>query len=137
MTVLAREISRYQPITRSPFANDVLQGLRAQPKTLPPKYFYDQAGSELFEGITELPEYYPTRCELQILRDRAPEIARLFPESAALVEFGSGSSKKVRLLLQATPQLASYVPVDISADFLQQEAARLQHDFPIAVEPVA
>jgi dimethylhistidine N-methyltransferase len=71
------------------------------------------------------------------LRDRAREIGRLLPDGAALVEFGSGSSKKVRLLLQAAPQLAAYVPVDISAEFLQQEAARLQGDFSIAVEPVA
>jgi dimethylhistidine N-methyltransferase len=137
MTVLAREVSRFRPIAASPFACDVLQGLRAHPKNLPPKYFYDHAGSELFEQITALPEYYPTRCELRILADRAPQIARLIPEGAALVEFGSGSSKKVRLLLQAAPQLASYVPVDISAEFLQQEAARLQREFSIAVEPVA
>src|SRR4051812_13318194 len=137
MTVLAREVSRYRPISASPFARDVLQGLSAHPKSLPPKYFYDQTGSELFEQITALPEYYPTRCELRILREHAPEIARLLPAGAALVEFGSGSSKKVRLLLQAAPQLVSYVPVDISADFLQQEAARLQRDFPVAVEPVA
>jgi dimethylhistidine N-methyltransferase len=136
MTVLAREVSRFRPITTTPFARDVLQGLSAHPKNLPPKYFYDQAGSELFEQITTLPEYYPTRCELRILRDRAPEIARLLPEGAALVEFGSGSSKKVRLLLEAAPQLAAYVPVDISAEFLQQEAARLQRDLPIAVQPV-
>lgn len=137
MTVLAREVSRYQPISASPFASDVLQGLSAHPKGLPPKYFYDHAGSELFERITELPEYYPTRCELRILRERSSEIARLFPQGAALIEFGSGSSKKVRLLLQAAPQLASYVPVDISAEFLQQEATRLRRDFPIAVAPVA
>jgi dimethylhistidine N-methyltransferase len=137
MTVLAREVSRYRPIPASPFATDVLQGLSAHPKSLPPKYFYDQAGSELFERITALPEYYPTRCEMAILRDRAPQIARLFPDEAALIEFGSGSSKKVRLLLKAAPQLASYVPVDISAEFLQQEAARLQHDFSIAVQPIA
>jgi dimethylhistidine N-methyltransferase len=137
MTVLAREVSRFRPIAASPFARDVLQGLRAQPKNLPPKYFYDHAGSELFEQITALPEYYPTRCELAILRDRARQIARLLPEGAALVEFGSGSSKKVRLLLKAAPQLASYVPVDISAEFLQQEAARLQREFSIAVEPIA
>ena len=137
MTVLAREVSRFRPIAASPFARDVLQGLRAQPKNLPPKYFYDHAGSELFERITALPEYYPTRCELTILRDRARQIARLLPEGSALVEFGSGSSKKVRLLLKAAPQLASYVPVDISAEFLQQEAARLQREFSIAVEPIA
>ena len=66
---------------------------------MPAKYFYDGAGSQLFERITELPEYYPTRCELRILRDHAGDIARLIPAGAALVEFGSGSSKKARILL--------------------------------------
>ncbi|HEY0567939.1 MAG TPA: L-histidine N(alpha)-methyltransferase [Xanthobacteraceae bacterium] len=137
MTMLAREVSHYGPITASPFASDVLQGLSRHPKSLPPKYFYDHRGSELFEQITELPEYYPTRCELRILRDRASEIAQLFPYGGVLVEFGSGSSKKVRLLLQAATQLAGYVPVDISGEFLQQEAAQLRREYPIAVLPVA
>ena len=137
MTVLAREVSRHRPITNSPFARDVLHGLTAHPKRLPPKHLYDQAGSELFEQITALPEYYPTRCEMRILRDKAEEIGALFPDNAALIEFGSGSSKKVRLLLEAAPQVAAYVPVDISADFLQQEAARLQREFTIRVEPIA
>src|SRR5215217_7270320 len=137
MTVLAREVSRYRPLADSPFARDVLQGLNAHPKRLPPKYFYDHAGSELFERITELPEYYPTRSEMRILRDHAREMGALLPEDAALIEFGSGSSKKVRLLLGAGPQLACYIPVDISAEFLQQEAAQLRGEFDVSVHPVA
>src|SRR4029450_1552438 len=94
--------------TGSPFARDVISGLTARPKRLLPKYFYDQAGAQLFEEITALPEYYPTRCELAILREHAAEIARLVPEGAALIEFGSGSSKKARILLAAAQQAAAY-----------------------------
>jgi L-histidine Nalpha-methyltransferase len=122
----------------SAFAADLLAGLAATPKRIPPKYFYDPAGSLLFERITELPEYYPTRTECGILRERASEIARFIPEAAALVEFGSGSSAKVRLLLERLPTLGAYVPVDISAEFLDQEAARLRREFPrLTVIPVA
>src|SRR3984885_3572159 len=123
--------------TADPFAADILAGLSAKPKRLPPKYFYDEAGSALFERITELPEYYPTRCELAILRDNAPAIASLFPPNCALIEFGSGSSKKARILLGAAATVEAYVPVDISGDFLQQDAAQLRRDFPhLAVYPV-
>ena len=123
--------------TGSPFARDVISGLTARPKRLPPKYFYDEAGAQLFEEITALPEYYPTRCELAILRERAADIARLFPEGAALVEFGSGSSRKVRILLEAAPTIAAYVPVDISSEMLSQEAETLRADHPqLAVLPV-
>jgi dimethylhistidine N-methyltransferase len=121
----------------SSFVRDVIAGLTARPKRLPPKYFYDEIGARLFDEITTLPEYYPTRCELEILRERAGEIARFFPEGSALIEFGSGSSKKVRILLEAAPTIAAYVPVDISAEMLAQEAQALRHDFPrLAVEPV-
>jgi L-histidine Nalpha-methyltransferase len=122
----------------SDFARDLLAGLSARPKRLAPKYFYDAAGSQLFERITELPEYYPTRTELRILADHAADIARFVPDGAALVEFGSGSSTKVRLLLKELPRLGAYVPVDISAEFLEEEAARLRQEFPsLAVMPVA
>src|SRR6516164_4998638 len=113
---------RYEPDADSPFARDVIAGLTARPKQLPPKYFYDEIGAQLFEAITASPEYYLTRCELQILRERAPEIARFFPADSALIEFGSGSSKKVRILLAAAPTIAAYVPVDISSQMLVQEA---------------
>jgi dimethylhistidine N-methyltransferase len=118
------------------FARDVIAGLTARPKRLPPKYFYDETGSRLFEEITRTPEYYPTRTELGILQARASEIARLFPPGAALIEFGSGSSRKVRLLLDAG-RVCAYVPVDISAQGPKQEAARLKRDYPrLAVFPV-
>ncbi len=121
----------------SAFETDVLEGLHATPKRVPAKYFYDAAGSLLFERITKLPEYYPTRCEMTTLRDYASDIAKLIPEGAALVEFGSGSSKKARILLRAAPKLAAYVPVDICGEMIEQEAAELRPDFPqLKVLPV-
>ena len=121
----------------SSFARDVIAGLTARPKRLSPKYFYDETGARLFEDITALPEYYLTRCELQILRERATDIARFFPSDSALIEFGSGSSKKVRILLAAAPTIAAYVPVDISCQMLVQEAEELRRDHPrLAVLPV-
>ncbi len=123
--------------TADSFAADVLEGLTAKPKRLSPKYFYDLAGSALFERITQLPEYYPTRCEIALLRQHAPAVASLFPQNCALVEFGAGSSRKVRILLGAAATIEAYVPVDISGDFLQNEAVLLRRDFPrLAVHPV-
>jgi dimethylhistidine N-methyltransferase len=120
------------------FARDVIAGLTARPKRLPPKYFYDQTGSRLFDEITRTPEYYPTRTELSILNERACEIARLLPADAALVEFGSGWSRKARILIDASPDLAAYVPVDISAQNLAAEAAALRRDYRrLKVVPVA
>ncbi len=120
----------------SAFAHDVIEGLTQQPKRLSPKYFYDAAGSELFEQITLLPEYYPTRTELGILRDRGAEIADIIPAGAALVEFGAGATTKVRLLLDRC-SFGAYVPVDISGDFLNAQAGALSRDFPtLGVYPV-
>jgi dimethylhistidine N-methyltransferase len=120
----------------SAFAHDAIEGLSQFPKRLSPKYFYDAAGSELFEQITALPEYYPTRTELGILRDRAGEIASIFPKGAALVEFGAGATTKVRLLLERCA-FGAYVPVDISGDFLKAQADGLRRDFPaLSVYPV-
>jgi dimethylhistidine N-methyltransferase len=120
----------------STFASDVIEGLSQHPKRLSPKYFYDAAGSELFEQITVLPEYYPTRTELGILRDRAGEIASIIPKGAALVEFGAGATTKARLLLGQCA-FGAYVPVDISGDFLKAQADTLRRDFPsLAVYPV-
>ncbi|MFE9675425.1 L-histidine N(alpha)-methyltransferase [Streptomyces sp. NPDC006259] len=96
---------------------DVLQGLTATPKTLPPKWFYDAHGSELFERITELPEYYPTRAEREILVDRAGEIAAA-AGARTLVELGSGSSEKTRHVIDALTDLHTYVPVDVSESAL-------------------
>jgi L-histidine N-alpha-methyltransferase len=131
----ARQLRRPAP---SSFLLDVVEGLSAEQKTLKAKYLYDAAGSALFEQITELPEYYPTRTELAILQERADEIVQHIPTWAAFVEFGSGSSTKTRTLLRAATKLAAYVPVDISATFLAQEAKRLKEEFPaLAVLPVA
>ena len=121
----------------SAFADDVTADLSQHPKRLSPKYFYDATGSELFEQITLLPEYYPTRTELSILRDRGSAIAAIIPKGAALVEFGAGATTKVRLLLKQCA-FGAYVPVDISADFLKAQADALRQDFPdLGVYPVA
>jgi dimethylhistidine N-methyltransferase len=119
------------------FARDAIEDLSQQPKRLSPKYFYDAAGSELFEAITRLPEYYPTRTELAILRERGDDIAAIIPEHAALVEFGAGATTKVRLLLRHC-RFSAYVPVDISGDFLIAQANGLRRDFPaLGIHPVA
>ncbi|MFD4559897.1 L-histidine N(alpha)-methyltransferase [Streptomyces sp. NPDC058469] len=108
---------------------DVLEGLTSTPKTLPPKWFYDAHGSELFERITELPEYYPTRAEREILVDRAGEIAAA-TGARTLVELGSGSSDKTRHLLDAFTGLAVYVPVDVSESALTQAGHALIEERP-------
>ena len=118
------------------FAGDVIEGLAQQPKMLLPKYFYDEAGSHLFEQITRLPEYYPTRVELGLLRDRAAEFAAIIPKNAALIEFGAGAATKARLLFEPCA-IAAYVPVDISGDFLNAQARELRAELPhLAVHPV-
>jgi dimethylhistidine N-methyltransferase len=137
MVAVARKRFLQQSAEISAFETDVLEGLHAMPKHVPAKYFYDGVGSHLFERITELPEYYPTRCEMRILRRHAADIAKLIPPGAALVEFGSGSSRKARILLRAAPKLAAYVPVDICGEMIEQEAAELRSDFPqLKVLPV-
>ncbi|MFJ6465536.1 L-histidine N(alpha)-methyltransferase [Streptomyces sp. NPDC091387] len=108
---------------------DVLHGLTRQPKTLPPKWFYDARGSELFEEITRLPEYYPTRAEREILIDRADAIATA-SGARTLVELGSGSSEKTRHLLDALPRLHTYVPVDVSESALRGAAEALLKERP-------
>jgi L-histidine Nalpha-methyltransferase len=120
------------------FETDVLDGLGTTPKHIPAKYFYDATGSMLFERITELAEYYPTRCEMRILQRQSAEIAKLIPDGAALVEFGSGSSKKARILLRAAAaRLSAYVPVDICGEMIEREASELRPDFPsLKVLPV-
>ena len=138
MVALARStVLPSQSDDLSDFAVDVLKGLSATRKRVPPKYFYDAIGSKLFDRITEQPEYYPTRCEMRILQDNAGDIAKLIPPGAALVEFGSGSNKKARILLASTPVLAAYVPVDICGEMVEQEAAELRPDCPyLNVHPV-
>ncbi|MEU5598010.1 L-histidine N(alpha)-methyltransferase [Streptomyces sp. NPDC020298] len=108
---------------------DVLQGLTADPKTLPPKWFYDARGSELFEQITELDEYYPTRAEREILTTRSGEIASA-TGARTLVELGSGSSEKTRYLIDALTNLRVYVPVDVSESALTQAGQALVEERP-------
>lgn len=120
------------------FEADVVAGLSRPRKTLPAKYFYDAEGSRLFEAITELPEYYPTRTELALMRDKAGEMAAAIPDGAALVEFGSGASTKTRLLLDAAPQVGVYVPIDISRSALDEAAEAIRRDYPaLTVAPLA
>ncbi|MGG8409807.1 L-histidine N(alpha)-methyltransferase [Streptomyces sp. 12297] len=108
---------------------DVLHGLTTHPKVLPPKWFYDSRGSELFEDITRLPEYYPTRAEREILLARASEIAAV-SGARTLVELGSGSSEKTRHLIEAMPGLELYVPVDVSESALEGAAKTLLDEHP-------
>jgi uncharacterized SAM-dependent methyltransferase len=115
---------------RGEFAAGVLAGLTRQPKTLPCRYFYDAHGSELFERITELREYYPTRAEIALLEAHAGEMAALAGPRCCLIEFGSGSSRKTDILLRALPDLAAYIPIDISEAALAGAARRLAQAFP-------
>jgi dimethylhistidine N-methyltransferase len=122
---------------REEFARAAVAGLSVSPRAIPAKFLYDARGSALFDTICELPEYYVTRTETEILRRIAPEIARLAGPNCALVEFGSGSSVKSRLLLDAMPDLAVYAPIDISRVHLDATAERLRGDYPdLAISPV-
>lgn len=117
--------------------DEIVAGLLKPEKTISPKYFYDERGSRLFEKITALPEYYPTETELGIMRDSIGEIVALVGEQASLIEFGSGSSLKTRILLEHLDKLAAYVPVDISEEQLLASATELRADFPnLEVLPV-
>jgi dimethylhistidine N-methyltransferase len=117
------------PSVSSRFLDDVLRGLSAPRETLPSKYFYDAEGSRLFEAICELPEYYLTRTETALLAEIAPELAAFVADGAALVEFGSGASAKTRLILDASPQIDLYVPIDISEAALQHAAKTISADY--------
>lgn len=118
------------------FRADVLAGLRQAQKAVPARWFYDDAGSQLFEDITQLPEYYPTRAETEILSAYSADVAAAIGAGRAVVEFGSGSSVKTPLLLQAIAP-AAYVPLDIAGDFLREAAAGLARQFPgLPVHPV-
>jgi dimethylhistidine N-methyltransferase len=121
----------------SPFGRDLLDALSRRPRSISPKYFYDAEGSRLFDRICELPEYYPTRTEIGILERSAGEMAALAGSGAEIVEFGAGSLRKVRLLLQAFEAPARYVPIDISGEHLRDSAAVLRAEFPgLDVQPV-
>ncbi|WP_158810097.1 L-histidine N(alpha)-methyltransferase [Beijerinckia sp. L45] len=121
----------------SSFASAALAGLAGSPKTLPCQFFYDARGSELFELITDVPEYYPTRTEASILSACAGEIAAETPTGSVLVEFGSGSSRKTEILLTALDALKAYVPIDVSGSALDEARERLSTRFPnLIVHPI-
>jgi len=116
---------------------EILAGLTAANKRLSPTYLYDERGSQLFDEICTLPEYYATRTELMLLRDHAAELAALVGPRAEVVELGAGSSLKARLLLGALEDPASYQPVDISADYLAEQAVEIAMAYPsVAVHPI-
>jgi len=118
-------------------STSVLAGLRRTPKELSPVWFYDEYGSTLFDAICELPEYYLTRTELAIMETHAAEMARIIGPQAALIEFGSGTSMKTRLLLNRLAAPAAYVPVDIAREHLIDAANTLSRDYPgLRVFPV-
>lgn len=118
------------------FRHDIMDGLSRTPKATPPIWFYDRRGSELFEAITDLPEYYPTRTETALLRDHGADFAAAIGPGRAVVEFGAGSSRKTPHLLRAIAP-AAYVPIDISGDFLHASSAQLAQAFPdLPVLPV-
>ncbi|MGB6175230.1 MAG: L-histidine N(alpha)-methyltransferase [Methylocella sp.] len=120
------------------FAGSVIAGLSKPRKSLPCRFFYDARGSELFEEISRLPEYYPTRTEIAILDAHAAEIASRVDDGAVLVEFGSGSSRKTEILLGCLPRLRAYVPIDVSESALEEAKRRLIKRFPaLAVRPIA
>ncbi|MBU1360866.1 MAG: L-histidine N(alpha)-methyltransferase [Gammaproteobacteria bacterium] len=121
----------------SDFGRDLIAGLSREARSIPPKFFYDAAGSALFDRICDLPEYYPTRTELRILTECAPQIASHIGSQAEIIEFGAGSLTKVRLLLDALDAPRRYVPIDISGEHLQAAAERLRADYPqLTVQPV-
>ncbi|WHZ10886.1 MAG: SAM-dependent methyltransferase [Burkholderiaceae bacterium] len=126
---------REQP--RSAFARDLLAALDSRPRGISPKYFYDAEGSRLFDRICELPEYYPTRIELDLIASHAAEIAERIGPDAEIVEFGAGSLRKVRLLLDAMERPAGYLPIDISGDHLAVAAQPLRRAYPrLQVRPL-
>lgn len=124
--------------TYDAFLNDVLAGLSQAEKSLPARWFYDAEGSRLFDLITQLPEYYPTRTELGILEQRAGDMAQRIGPDALIVEYGAGSLVKIRYLLDALERPAGFVPVDISETHLKHAADKLREAYPgLAVHPVA
>lgn len=119
------------------FGHDLARALAERPRRISPKYFYDVRGSQLFDRICDLPEYYPTRTELGILTQRAGEIAAQIGPRAEIVEFGAGSLVKVRLLLDALQSPQRYLPIDISGEHLEAAADALRADYPgLAVQPI-
>lgn len=119
----------YEPEVES-FRDEALSGLQRDQKKIPPKFFYDERGSKLFDQICELDEYYPTRTEMAIMREQVGKMARVIGKDVLLVEYGSGSSLKTRILLDHLDRLAAYVPIDISREHLMKAARELAADYP-------
>ena len=119
------EVTHHENITE-----EIIEGLSKIPKRLPTKLFYDEKGSQLFDQICELDEYYPTKTELKIIEDNIDDIVNSIGEESLLLELGSGSSLKTRLLLDYIPDLSAYVPVDISTDHLVKSAEILKSEYP-------
>lgn len=137
-SLLNRDGRQQEQPASSEFASDLARALATRPRAISPKYFYDAKGSQLFDRICELPEYYPTRTELAILAANAGEIAAQMGPRAEIVEFGAGSCAKVGLLLDAMDQPARYLPIDISGEHLASAAAALRARYPaLEVLPVA
>jgi len=122
---------------RKPMLEEILDGLKATPKSLPAKYFYDQTGAELFEQICELKEYYPTRTEVAILRNSIPNILEYLERPLILYEMGSGSSTKTQIILSQVPNILGYVPIDICPEYLSSASQRLKLTFPkLKIAPI-
>lgn len=137
MTMELAGLETTTPCADDDFLCEVLRGLSLPQKSLPSRFFYDAVGSALFEQITELPEYYPTRTEIGLLRSCATDIRRSVGASSVVVEFGSGSSRKTELLLEALDRPCAYVPIEISAAALYPAARRIKQAFPfLAVHPI-
>ncbi len=131
MTVMSEEITKEEMLT------EILEGLTQSSKQIPSKYFYDEEGSVLFDAICELDEYYPTRNEMKIMSKNIKEISSLIGENALLIELGSGSSVKIRLLFEHLINLSGYIPIDISADHLEKSIECLHEDYPnIDIYPI-
>jgi dimethylhistidine N-methyltransferase len=129
-TYNARELPDLAVRVDPEFVTAVIDGLSRPQKSLPCRFFYDARGSQLFEEITRLPEYYPTRTESRILADHAAEMVADTPDRAVLIEFGSGSSRKTEILLEHMPHIAAYVPIDVSMSALEDAKQRLAARFP-------
>jgi len=138
MSALATRISDVMDAQTAAFEVDVLAGLEGTRKTLPSRWLYDDYGSELFEQITVLPEYYPTRTEAAILKTRADQLAEFCGERAVVIEYGAGASVKSEILLRALATPRMYVPIDIAGDFLSESAGRLKTRFQgLEIFPIA
>ncbi len=126
-----------RPRTRCQFEVDLLAGLQRRNKRIPSKYFYNTEGSRLFERVTELSEYYPTRSEISILKTHVPEIAQLIGPDVEMIEFGAGSLRKVRILLDVLRSPQRYTPIDVAGEYLTEVAQTLEREYPsLDVTPV-